>query len=363
MESNRLRFRLAAPTGRAAKRMFEGTGRSTETLHRLLEFTPGTMGFARNEQNALELDFLIVDEASMIDVFLMLAILKALPDKGHLVLLGDIDQLPSVGAGNVLKDLINSKKVSVVRLTQIFRQAQDSMIIVNAHKVNRGDFPRSSPTEGKRDFFFLKKNEPEELFPLLHTIYKKRFPALKIHPDKTVVLTPMNRGTAGTQRLNQELQMILNPETIENKTVMRFGQAYKVGDRIMQIRNNYDKFVFNGDMGKITDIDKSNQTIYIAFGDRNLEYDFTELNEIVLSYAISIHKSQGSEFDAVIIPIFMQHFILLQRNLIYTAITRAKKLCILVGQTKAIAMGIKNDKGTERTTFLKEFLTTDLEAR
>ena len=363
LEEYRIKFRLAAPTGRAAKRMFESTQRSAETLHRLLGFAPGG-GFARNEHNALDVEFLIVDEASMLDVFLMHAILKALPQqKAHLVLLGDVDQLPSVGAGNVLKDLIASGKISVVRLTEIFRQAQDSMIIVNAHRVNNGVFPRSAPTEGKRDFFYLKQDEPGNIFPLLRVIYKKRFPALKIHPDNAVVLVPMNRGVVGTQRLNQELQMILNPAQEGEKKITRFGTEYKIGDRVMQIRNNYDKFVFNGDMGKITDINVVDRKMGVEFGERTLEYDFSELNELTLSYAISIHKSQGSEFDAVIIPIFMQHFILLQRNLIYTAITRAKRLCVLVGQTKAVAMAVNNNKGLKRLTFLKEFLTTDLQAR
>lgn len=362
LDTTKQRFRLAAPTGRAAKRMFEGTGRNTETIHRLLEFTPGLMGFARNEQNALDLDFLIIDEASMIDVFLMHAILRALPDHAHLVLLGDVDQLPSVGAGNVLNDLIASEKVSVIRLTQIFRQAQDSMIIVNAHKVNKGDFPTSTP-QGKKDFFFVKEEEPEKTYGLLQNIFKKKLGMCGIKAENAVVLVPMNRGTVGTQRLNQELQMILNPQNNPEKQVMRFATTYKIGDRVMQIRNNYDKFVFNGDIGNITDIDQDGQKIKINFGDRELEYEFSELDEIVLSYAISIHKSQGSEFDAVIIPLFMQHFILLQRNLLYTAITRAKKLCILVGQPKAVAMAIKNNKGVERVTFLKEFLTTDLAAR
>lgn len=363
LEKKKVSFRLAAPTGRAAKRMFEGTGRNAETLHRLLEFTPTAMNFTRNEQNALELDFLIVDEASMIDVFLMHAILRALPTHAHLVLLGDIDQLPSVGAGNVLNDLIDSGVVSVVRLIEIFRQAQDSLIVVNAHKINKGEFPTSYIPGSRKDFVFIKEYNPENVFTLLRDIYKKKLPAIGISPSESIVLTPMNRGVVGTHRLNQELQIILNPEENPDKQVSRFGTVYKVGDRVMQIRNNYDKFVFNGDIGNITDINLIDKKIKVLFGERELEYDFAELDELVLSYAVSIHKSQGSEFGAVIIPIFMQHFILLQRNLIYTAITRAKRLCLLIGQPKAIAIGIKNNKGVERLTFLRDYLTSDLVAR
>jgi exodeoxyribonuclease V alpha subunit len=363
IEPYKIKFRLAAPTGRAAKRVFESTGRSAETLHRLLEFCPMFMGFSRNEDNALDLELLVIDESSMIDVFLMHSILKALPQKAHLVFLGDIDQLPSVGAGNILHDLIKSDQVEVILLTEIFRQAQDSMIIVNAHKVNNGEFPVSSLPGSKRDFRFIKQNEPEEVFPLLREIYQKSLPAAGIASKDSIVLTPMNRGVAGTQRLNQELQAILNPNDDKKKQVSRLGYVYKVSDRVMQIRNNYDKFVFNGDIGTISDIRLQDKKLMVLFGERNLEYDFAELDELTLSYAVSIHKSQGSEFKAVIIPIFMQHFILLQRNLIYTAITRAKKLCILMGQSRAIAVGIKKAKGSERLTFLKEFLTTDLEAR
>ncbi|HBS48448.1 TPA: ATP-dependent RecD-like DNA helicase [Candidatus Dependentiae bacterium] len=363
LDNYKINYRLAAPTGRAAKRMFEGTGKSAETLHRLLEFNPTTMNFNRNEENALLLDFLIVDEASMIDVFLMNSILRAMPLQANLVLIGDVDQLPSVGAGNILNDLIASNQVEVLRLTQIFRQAEDSMIIVNAHRINHGEFPTSTRVGSKNDFKFIKEDLPENIFPLLRQIYANLENKYKISPQDSIVLCPMNRGVVGTQRLNQELQMILNPQNNEEKQVARFGQVYKINDRVMQIKNNYDKFVFNGDIGEITDINRTDQILKIKFGERVLDYDFTELDEIVLSYAVSIHKSQGSEFKAVIIPIFMQHFVMLQRNLIYTAITRAKNLCIFIGQPRAIAMGIKNNKSVIRNTFLKEFLTTDLEAR
>ncbi|MCF7899722.1 ATP-binding domain-containing protein, partial [Candidatus Babeliales bacterium] len=284
--------------------------------------------------------------------------------KAHLVLLGDIDQLPSVGAGNILNDLINSNKIAIVKLTEIFRQAQDSLIIVNAHKVNKGEFPITSLQDqtSKKDFVYIKADEPENIFPVLHKIYKNKLPSLGISHDNSIVLTPMNKGIVGTNRINQELQMILNPESTD-KQITKFGQVYKKNDRVMQIRNNYDKFIFNGDIGTILDINLEDQKLIINFGSRDLEYDFTELDEIVLSYSISIHKSQGSEFQAVIIPIFMQHFVLLQRNLIYTAITRAKKLCILIGQPKAIFLAIKNNKNIKRNTFLKEFLTTDLQAK
>lgn len=359
----KLKFRLAAPTGRAAKRMFEGTGRNAETLHRLLEFSPATMNFTRNEQNALELDVLVVDEASMIDVFLMHAIMRALPERAQLILIGDIDQLPSVGAGNILGDLIRSGVVTTVRLTEIFRQAQDSMIIVNAHRINNGEFPKSAPEGARDDFRYVKETEPERTAAFLHKIYSKVLPARGISVNDAVVLCPMNKGGAGTVRLNHELQQILNPSTNVEHEVTRFGAIYRVRDRVMQVRNNYDKFVFNGDIGYISAIDREAQQLKIVFNERELLYDFSELDEIMLAYAISIHKSQGSEFRAVIIPIFMQHFIMLQRNLIYTALTRAKHLCIFIGDPKAISMGIRNNKGLVRKTFLKEFLTSDLVAR
>ena len=361
LEKENRRCKLAAPTGRAAKRITEGTGRYAMTIHRLLELDPATMQFKHNEENALQLDFLIIDEASMIDTFMANSILKALPLTAHLILIGDIDQLPSVGAGNFLNDLIASEIVPTIRLTQIFRQAQDSLIIINAHKVNQGEFPVSSLPETKRDFYFFKEQEPANVEAQLKLLFTKGLYKAGINPKDAIVLVPMNRGVVGTNNLNHILQEILNPKT--QKQVSRAGTIYKVGDKVMQIRNNYDKNVFNGDIGTIEDILIDDQQLLIKIDDRIIEYDFSELNELVLAYAVSIHKSQGSEYAATIIPIFMSHFVLLQRNLIYTAITRAKKLCIIIGQPKALAIAINNKKGSKRKTFLKEFLTSDLECR
>lgn len=355
-------YKLTAPTGRAAKRMSESTRRTALTIHRLLEFDFMTMGFAHNENNALKTEFLIVDEASMIDTFLMLALLKALPLHAHLILLGDIDQLPSVGAGNVLNDIITSKKAAVVRLTQIFRQAQDSMIIVNAHRINHGEFPTSQIPDAKHDYFYIKEDEPENVMAHLTKIYKQVLPRYKIAAKDAMVLVPMNRSSVGTHNLNHQLQQLLNPVTTPEH-IVRAGTTYKQGDRVMQIRNNYDKHVFNGDIGVIESIDAQEGILQVNMDDRLVEYDKDELNELVHAYAITIHKSQGSEFPAIIVPLFMQHFMLLQRNLIYTAITRAQKLCIFIGQARAIAMGIKNNKTKKRKTFLTEFLTTDLVCR
>lgn len=353
LESRNIKFKLAAPTGRAAKRMFEGTGRSTETLHRMLEFDPSGMGFKRNHDNVLDLDFLIVDEASMIDVFLLSSVVDALPAHAHLVLLGDVDQLPSVGPGNVLKDLIASGVVSVTRLKEIFRQAQDSMIIVNAHKINQGEYPSSRGTN--HDFFVVNRDDPQSCIEALRKIYTTTLAGLKIDAQDSIVLVPMNRGAIGTTSLNAELQALLNPGNNEN-TIMRFGTTFKKADRVMQIKNNYTKFIFNGDIGVIESIDKVNQRVVIVFGDKSLEYELFELNEIVLAYAISIHKSQGSEFKAVIIPLLMQHFVMLQRNLVYTAVTRAKQLCVIVGDPRALAMAVRNNKEQARSTMLREFL-------
>jgi exodeoxyribonuclease V alpha subunit len=354
LDREKISYKVAAPTGRAAKRITEGTGRYASTIHRLLEFDASTMRFVHNESNALKLDYLIVDEASMIDIFLALALIKATPLNAHILIIGDHDQLPSVGPGNFLKDCIMSDKFATIHLTEIFRQAQDSLIVVNAHRVNKGEFPTPFLPHAKKDFIYIKESNPENI---VSHIKKLLFIELKKHnlnPTQAQILVPMNRGAVGTHALNHHIQEMLNPE--KKPSINRMGVTYKEGDRIMQIRNNYDKHVFNGDLGIIETIDPEEQQIFVNFSDHMVEYEFSELDELVLAYATTIHKSQGSEYPAVIIPIFMQHFTLLQRNLIYTAITRAKKLCIIVGDSRALGMAIKNNKIIQRLTFLADFL-------
>lgn len=361
LDTHKIVYRLAAPTGRAAKRMNEGTGKFAVTIHRLLEFNASTMGFIHNETNALKLQFLIIDEASMIDIFLANSVLKALPLSAHVIFIGDIDQLPSVGAGNFLKDIIKSKIVSTVRLKYIFRQAQNSLIAYNAHRINTGEFPEFNVPNTFQDYIFIKEDKPENIGKHLKQIFETRLQRCGIKQKKAIVLSPMHKGAAGTQAINHYLQSILNPK--KTKEVARMGTVFKIGDRVMQIRNNYDKNVFNGDIGTVEDINLEEKQIKVTYFKVPIIYEFLELDELVLAYSISIHKSQGSEFDAVIIPLFTQHFTLLQRNLVYTAITRAKKFCIVIGQMRALAMAIKNNQGTTRKTFLTEFLTTDLECR
>jgi exodeoxyribonuclease V alpha subunit len=385
LDQHSLIYKLAAPTGRAAKRITESTRRPASTLHRLLEFDFNSMQFNRNEQNCLQLDFLIIDEASMLDLFLAYSVLKSLPAHAHLIFIGDIDQLPSVGAGNFLNDLIQSQVAAVSRLKEIFRQAQDSLIITNAHKINQGEFPitnltseftnrsadtveldnfTNNPKYIKSDFIFIKEQDPENLAAQLKNIYHKILPQYKINPDQSIVLSPMHKGSAGTQKINQDLQLILNSQNLNSNLQLTYGGTnYKIKDRVIQLRNNYDKAIFNGDIGTVTEIKAIDKTLFVQFDHRIIEYQQNELDELALAYAISIHKSQGSEYDAVIVPLFTQHYTLLQRNLIYTAITRAKKLCIFLGQSRAIAIGVNNKTDSTRRTFLQQFLTTDLACR
>lgn len=343
---------LAAPTGRAAKRMTEATGMEAKTIHRLLEYNPMD-GYKRNEDNPLEGDALIVDECSMIDILLFYNLMKAIPSNMRLILVGDIDQLPSVGAGNVLRDIIDSQQIPVVRLTRIFRQAQSSRIVMNAHAINAGQFPNIK-NGLDTDFFFINQEDADEMVKLIIGLVRDRLPKKYGYPAKEVqVLTPMQRGTVGAGNLNIELQNALNPT---GPSLARGGYNFRQGDKVMQIRNNYDKNVFNGDIGYITAVDTNERTLTVTFDSRLIEYDITELDEIVLAYAITIHKSQGSEFPVVVMPVTMKHFIMLQRNLIYTGITRAKKICVLVGTTKALAYAIRQNTVSKRNTMLKERL-------
>ena len=343
---------LAAPTGRAAKRMTEATGMEAKTIHRLLEYNPMD-GYKRNDENPLEGNALIVDECSMIDILLFYNLMKAIPSNMRLILVGDIDQLPSVGAGNVLRDIIDSQQIPVVRLTRIFRQAQSSRIVMNAHAINAGQFPNIKNGLDS-DFFFINQEDADEMVKLIIGLVRERLPKKYGYPPKEIqVLTPMQRGTVGAGNLNIELQNALNPT---GPSLARGGYTFRQGDKVMQIRNNYDKNVFNGDIGYITAVDANERTLTVTFDSRLVEYDITELDEIVLAYAVTIHKSQGSEFPVVVMPVTMKHFVMLQRNLIYTGITRAKKICVLVGTTKALAYAIKQNTVSKRNTKLKERL-------
>lgn len=361
LKRNKIRFKLAAPTGRAAKRMSESTHHEAVTIHRLLEFDASVMRFTKNEQNALLADFIIIDESSMIDIFLAHALLKAIPSHAHLVFIGDTNQLPAVGAGNFLHDMITSEYVKTTQLSEVFRQSHNGMIISNAHRINNGEFPVCDTTLERPDFVFIKEQEATDALLHVNHIMHNVLKRYRITHDNTMLLTPMNRGPVGTFILNQHLQKELN--ILASPTYTHGQTTFKVGDRVMQIKNNYDKNIFNGDIGYIKQINQHDATICVTFADKDIEYETNELDELVLAYTITIHKSQGSEYDAVIIFMFMQHYTLLQRNLLYTAITRAKKLCILIGQPKAIAMAIRNNKSIERVTFLKEFLTSDLTCR
>jgi exodeoxyribonuclease V alpha subunit len=351
-----VRIMLAAPTGRAAKRMSEATSHEARTIHRMLEYSIQKGHFQRNEDRPLECDILIVDEASMIDTILMHHLLKAVPREATFILVGDVNQLPSVGAGTVLKDLIASRSVPVVELNEIFRQASESLIVVNAHKINRGLLPPLKPSGPSDDFYFIEQEDPEEALKIIIELNKERIPArFGFDPiDHIQVLTPMHKGIVGVGNINRELQNALNPGPVG---LVRGARSFRLGDKVMQVRNNYDKEVFNGDLGRITKIDLENQKVSISFDGCEIPYGFTDLDEVVLAYAVSVHKSQGCEYPAVIVPIFTQHYVLLQRNLIYTAVTRGRELVVMIGTRKALRIGIDNDKTQWRYTHLRQRLS------
>jgi len=344
---------LAAPTGRAAKKMTEATGREAKTIHRLLEFSPLRGGFQKHEQAPLNCDILIIDEASMIDILLMQHLLRATPLRATLVLVGDVNQLPSVGPGNVLQDIITAGVVPVVELTEIFRQAKASAIVVNAHRINQGLLPEASPAPGTlSDFYFIHQEDPEKVLATILMMVKERIPKrFRFHAVNDIqVLSPMNRGVAGVTNLNAELQQALNPG---EGGISRGGNTFRNHDKVMQIRNNYEKEVFNGDIGRIFHIDPEGQELKVHFDDRFVTYDFSELDELVPAYAVTVHKSQGSEYPAVVIPVLTQHYMMLQRNLLYTAVTRGRKLVVLIGTKKALAIAVKNNKTQQRYTLLR----------
>lgn len=348
-----LKILLAAPTGRAAKRMTEATGLEAKTIHRLLECKPPE-GYQKNEEKPLEGDVLIVDECSMIDMILMNALLKAIPPHMRLILVGDIDQLPSVGAGNMLRDVIDSGAFPVIRLTRIFRQAQSSRIVMNAHRINEGKPPQLY--NGKdSDFFFVVREDPEEAAAEIVKLVQKKLPAYYHIPTSQIqVLTPMQRGVVGATNMNLALQEALNPE---GEGLRRSGFIYRINDKVMQIRNNYEKEIFNGDIGVIESVDLADRTLTVNFDGRSIVYDATELDELSHAYATTIHKAQGSEYPVVVMPVLMTHYVMLQRNLIYTGITRAKKILVMVGTKKALAYAVSNVTVTRRNSMLKERLT------
>ena len=350
-----VRIALCAPTGRAAKRLSESTGLEAKTIHRLLETDPRTGRFRRDEDEPLECDLLVVDETSMVDMPLMRALLRALPDQAALLLVGDVDQLPSVGPGQVLADIIASGAVPLVRLTEIFRQAAESRIIVNAHRINQGLMPDLARAESG-DFYFVDAADPEEgvdkVLAVVHQRIPKRF---GLNPIRDIqVLCPMNRGGLGARSLNIELQKALNPPG--DIRIERFGWTFCPGDKVMQVENDYDKDVYNGDLGIVSAIDIEEGELVADFDGRKVTYGFGELDELVLAYATTIHKSQGSEYPAVVIPLTTQHYPMLQRNLVYTGVTRGKRLVVLVGQRKALAIAVKGAQTRRRWSKLREWL-------
>ena len=350
------RIQLAAPTGRAAKRLSEITGMEAKTIHRLLEYKPAS-GYQINADNPIQCDILIIDETSMVDIILMYNLLRAVPDDAVIILVGDVDQLPSVGAGNVLKDIITSGAVKVIQLQKIYRQALGSAIITNAHMINQGKMPRLKGGPSS-DFFFIEENEPAKVAETIKLLCTKRLPSYyKVNPIRDIqVLCPMQRGETGAQNLNLLLQESLNPTDV----MLRYGGTiYRIRDKVMQIKNNYDKNVFNGDIGVISGMDTEDRTLVITFEGNEVDYDVTELDEIVLAYACTVHKSQGSEYPVVVMPLTMQHYMMLQRNLLYTGVTRAKKVFVLVGTKRAIGIAVSNDKIQKRNTMLARRLVEE----
>ena len=357
---------LAAPTGRAAKRLGESTGLEAKTIHRLLEFDPKEGGFLRGNDLRLDCDLLVLDEASMVDVPLMAAVLKALPEQAALLVVGDVDQLPSVGPGQVLADLIGCSVVPVARLTEIFRQAAASRIIVNAHRVNRGAMPElAAPTGALADFIFVEAADPEDAAAKVVRVVSERIPArFGFNAIRDVqVLCPMNRGGAGARSLNLDLQTALNPQRQDQPAVERFGFTYRVGDKVMQIQNDYEKDAFNGDIGFVSAIDTDESEVLIDFDGRQIVYEFGELDEVTLAYATTIHKSQGSEYPAVVIPVLTQHYPMLQRNLLYTGITRGARLVVLIGQRSAVGIAVRGVRERRRWSKLRELLVGNVAAQ
>ena len=344
------RYALCAPTGRAAKRLSEATGRSAKTVHRLLEYSPQE-GFRRNDTNPLNVDCLVVDEASMLDLLLTNHLLKAVDPAAHVLFVGDIDQLPSVGAGDVLRDIIASERAHVIRLTEIFRQAANSGIVVNAHRINQGLKPLLNEFD---DFYFFSKEDPQESAALLVDVVRRRVPQkFGLDPvDDIQVLAPMYRGSCGVASLNEGLQEALNPASDSKRERRLQGRSFRVGDKVMQVVNDYDREVYNGDIGRIAAIDPVEQTITVTIDGRPVVYDWAEADELVHAFAISVHKSQGSEYPAVVMPLLTQHYLMLQRNLLYTAITRAKRLVVLVGTRRAIAIAVRNNQTRKRNSGL-----------